>query len=115
MDTSREIQFSSPFNPEMDIFAWPTESPSSAAAALTDLIISIFSGHLSRRAMIRLEKSRRGEMLRNRPKRVLYQIVSRIQDRKFLIKALNSSYRLLQIQYLKIMNNKYVYLLERIY
>ncbi|KAG2249809.1 hypothetical protein Bca4012_086841 [Brassica carinata] len=49
--------------------------------------------------MIRLEKSRRGEMLRNRPKRVLYQIVSRIQDRKFLIKALNSSYRLLQIQY----------------
>ncbi|WZZ08784.1 hypothetical protein YC2023_094705 [Brassica napus] len=55
MDTSREIQLSSPcqerkqVNLETDIFAWPAESPFSAAAALTGLIISIFSGHLSRR------------------------------------------------------------------
>ncbi|KAH0938500.1 hypothetical protein HID58_005961, partial [Brassica napus] len=43
----RDPTFVSVSRKKTNIFAWPAESPSSAAAALTGLIISIFSGHLS--------------------------------------------------------------------
>ncbi|KAH0914723.1 hypothetical protein HID58_029169, partial [Brassica napus] len=48
----RDPTFVSLSRKKTNIFAWPAESPFSAAAALTGLIISIFSGHLSRRKIV---------------------------------------------------------------